>query len=198
MTCPRCTDYTNCDGGEGCAARIKYPLALIQGDKTPEGEPALKVVHTSTPQLPAWGMVPEKKTPLVHTIHTLTDDIVQWADAVFPDRQPQAAFLKMFEEMGELIKNPRNGEEYADVCIMLFDLAHMHGVDLTYAILAKMATNRGRIWEKTDSGTFQHVVSDEIKSRAMDLPVVANECGRAFSNGTVCTRPRGSFCAGCL
>lgn len=89
-------------------------------------------------------------------IAQLTEDIVNWADEVFPTRTPQSAFLKFFGEIGELIDNPSNPDEYADICIMLFDLANMHGVDIAQAIRAKMITNKKRSWEKTGLGTWRH------------------------------------------
>ena len=89
-------------------------------------------------------------------IKTLTKDIVNWADSVFPNREPAAALLKLFEEVGELVRNPESPGEYADICIMLFDLAAMHKVDLSQAIVEKMAINRSRRWTVTKNGTMQH------------------------------------------
>lgn len=89
-------------------------------------------------------------------IDMLTDRVVEWADSVFPDRVAQSALLKLFEETGELVKNPTSSNEYADICIMLFDLANMHGVDLAKAITDKLAVNRERNWGFTAVGTLQH------------------------------------------
>ena len=89
-------------------------------------------------------------------IPSLTKEIVQWADSVFPNRQAASALLKLFEEVGELVRDPSSPGEYADICIMLFDLAHMHNVDLTQAIIDKMIINRNRNWTVTLNGTMQH------------------------------------------
>lgn len=89
-------------------------------------------------------------------IKALTDDIVQWADEVFPNRRPASALLKLFEEVGELVRNPDSPGEYADICIMLFDLANMHNIDLASAIREKMDINRNRVWTVTRNGTMQH------------------------------------------
>ena len=89
-------------------------------------------------------------------IRQLTDQIVQWADSVFPDRKPESALLKLFEEVGELVRDPANPGEYADICIMVFDLANMHGIDLAAAIRQKIEVNRNRVWRKTQTGTLQH------------------------------------------
>ena len=89
-------------------------------------------------------------------IRQLTQDIVQWADSVFPDRKPESALLKLFEETGELVRDPTAAGEYADICIMVFDLAHMHGIDLAEAIREKLEINKHRDWTKTKTGTLQH------------------------------------------
>lgn len=84
-------------------------------------------------------------------------DIADWADGVLPNRTPQTALLKMFEEVGELVRNPASPGEYADILIMLIDLARMHGVDLLEAARAKMKVNRSREWMTTSMGTLQHL-----------------------------------------
>lgn len=89
-------------------------------------------------------------------IRQLTEQIVQWADSVFPDRKPESALLKLFEETGELVRDPTAAGEYADICIMVFDLAHMHGIDLAAAIREKLEINKHRDWVKTKTGTLQH------------------------------------------
>lgn len=89
-------------------------------------------------------------------IRQLTEQIVQWADSVFPDRKPESALLKLFEETGELVRDPTAAGEYADICIMVFDLAHMHGIDLAQAIREKIEINQNRVWKRTASGTLQH------------------------------------------
>lgn len=82
-----------------------------------------------------------------------------WAADAFPNRTVSATFVKLFEEIGEVVKNPCSGGEYADVLILLFDLALMHGVDdLTGEVARKMEINKNRQWkEHTKTGTFHHV-----------------------------------------
>jgi NTP pyrophosphatase (non-canonical NTP hydrolase) len=90
-------------------------------------------------------------------IRELTAEIVEWADSVFPQRKLDSALLKLFGEVGELIKDPDSPGEYADICIMVFDLAAMHNVDLAQAIRDKMVVNRSRRWAITAVGTLQHI-----------------------------------------
>jgi NTP pyrophosphatase (non-canonical NTP hydrolase) len=89
-------------------------------------------------------------------IKELTNEIVVWADEVFPDRDETSALLKLFEEVGELVRDPSQPGEYADICIMIFDLAHMHDIDLSAAIREKIEINKRRSWTKTATGTLQH------------------------------------------
>lgn len=97
-------------------------------------------------------------------INQLTTDIITWADSVFPQRTSESALLKLFEEVGELVKDPRDPGEYADICIMIFDLAKMNGVeDLAQAIRDKLAVNKQRVWKRTLTGTLQH---DESQTSA--------------------------------
>ena len=108
-------------------------------------------------------------------IEQLTDRITSWADKVFPQRTQQSALLKMYEEIGELVKNPKSPDEYADICIMLFDLAKMNGVNVAQAIEHKMYVNEHRIWRETETGTMQHLSDNEV---------FAYECGvKDFSDG---------------
>ena len=89
--------------------------------------------------------------------------VVQWANNAMPDRTPTHALLKFYEEMGELVRDPKDPEEYADLLIMLVDLAAMHGVtDLGAAVKAKMKINANRKWEQTPTGTMQHTNEQDI------------------------------------
>ena len=92
------------------------------------------------------------------TLNQLQINIVEWADEVFPRRTPQSGFLKMYEELGEVLREPSNRHEWADVFIMLLDIAKTHGVDdLTTAIQEKMEINRSRTWDENVLGVMQHV-----------------------------------------
>lgn len=84
-------------------------------------------------------------------------DVHEWANQTFPGRAPAAGWLKLFEELGEVIKTPRDKLEWADVFIMLFDLASMYEVNVESAIEAKLAINRNRSWQQTESGVYTHV-----------------------------------------
>lgn len=79
------------------------------------------------------------------------------ACVLFPNRTNASAFMKFYEEMGEVIKDPTNPMEWADVFILMMDLAKMNGVtDLTGAVTTKMRINQAREWQETTTGTWQH------------------------------------------
>lgn len=94
-------------------------------------------------------------------IRELQNLIGGWADEVFPDRTMQSAALKLYEEIGEMLRNPSSEDEHADIYIMMFDLSRMYGIDVAAAVRRKMARNRMRSWRKTETGTLQHTGESE-------------------------------------
>jgi hypothetical protein len=74
-------------------------------------------------------------------------EIANWADDVFPDRQPTHLLAKMLEEIGELISNPEDPFEAADLGILVLDYFHLIGYDMQTCVLAKMEINKGRSWK---------------------------------------------------
>ena len=90
----------------------------------------------------------------------MTTRVVEWADSVFPNREEEDALRKlMLEEIPELLNGGRDDPgEYADVLILLVDVAHMRGVDLVAAAQEKMAVNEARSWEyDPKTGSIHHV-----------------------------------------
>lgn len=104
----------------------------------------------------------------MNEIKELTNLIVSWANTTFPERTPQSAFLKLFEEIGELVKNPDSGGEYADVFIILLDLAHMHHIDIKKAVSDKICINQSRRWSFSKLGTLQHTAPANIDNNSQD------------------------------
>lgn len=92
-----------------------------------------------------------------YTPEELGSIVMEWADETFGvDRDENSTWKKLFEELGEVIRNPDDPAEWADVMILMLDLAARHSIKLTPAILAKMEVLRGRVWE-TRNGVFSHV-----------------------------------------
>lgn len=86
------------------------------------------------------------------SINDLAKDINGWANSVFPDRTMSDIIIKSFEEFGEVIRNPDDPLEMADLFILLLDLAVIRGFDIEKAIIDKMRVNTNRKW-KVDSHT---------------------------------------------
>lgn len=91
------------------------------------------------------------------TVNALQDKVHAWANETFPYRTPAIAWLKLFEELGEVIKNPEDPLEWADVFILLLDLASMHEVSIPEACMDKMVINSARDWVVGPTGVMQHV-----------------------------------------
>lgn len=94
-------------------------------------------------------------------IKELQHSVSSWADETFPGRPMQSALLKLYEEIGEMVRDIGNPSEHADVYILMLDISHMAGVDVEQAILAKLEVNRQRAWRKTGNGTMQHTQEDD-------------------------------------
>lgn len=100
--------------------------------------------------------------------------IAEWADSVYPDRTPEHALTKMMlHEIPELLQGGVNDPlEFADVAILLFDIAHLKGIDIGKAIADKMEINKKRIWGVDPAtGVMSHVKLpvDEMNSGIQGL-----------------------------
>lgn len=87
----------------------------------------------------------------------LQDRVHAMSDRLFPNRDVKRAFLKLFEELGEVIRNPRDPKEWADVFILMLDLSRHYGVGIEQAVDDKCAELETRVWVETETGTYQHV-----------------------------------------
>lgn len=90
-------------------------------------------------------------------IAEVQDEVNQLANKLFPARTPARAFLKLYEELGEVIKDPSNPDEWADVFILIFDLSRMFGINIREAIKNKSEVLVSRVWRETSTGTYQHI-----------------------------------------
>jgi NTP pyrophosphatase (non-canonical NTP hydrolase) len=89
--------------------------------------------------------------------------ITQWADEQFPTRAPDGTFKKFLGEMAEFAESP-NASEFADMIILLFDLASMYKIDIPTAVRDKMLINVKREWVfNTNTGMAHHVKSASPK-----------------------------------
>lgn len=91
------------------------------------------------------------------SVRDLQKEVFEFAEKTFGPGREDAAWKKLFEELGEVLKDPRSPGEWGDVFILLLDLATIYGVDVDEATRAKLAVIAQRVWNRTETGTFQHV-----------------------------------------
>lgn len=94
----------------------------------------------------------------VDPVRRLQDRIKAWADSVFPERTAHNALCKLvMEEIPELLNGGLDDPmEYADVLILILDVASLRGIDAIGAAHEKMAVNEGRSWVKDPATGLMH------------------------------------------
>ena len=91
------------------------------------------------------------------SIDGLAQEVFEWADFTFPHRTLGSMALKLYEEIGEMLRDPHDHSEFADVMILLLDHAKIHSIDIEVAVRDKLAINAQRTWEINDNGAMSHV-----------------------------------------
>lgn len=91
------------------------------------------------------------------SLGSVVNEVSDWANKTFPDRNDASMFLKLYGEIGEMVESDGNPTEIADVFIMLMDYARRKNVDITNAVRAKLAVNRQRKWITDNNGVNRHV-----------------------------------------
>lgn len=102
------------------------------------------------------------------TIRNLQREIKEWADSVYPNRTTDSIIKKLEEERKELMDSGHlDPMEYADVAILVLDLASLNGVDVQDAVRKKLCINYTRSWLiDPDTGVLSH-------DRSTDTPQAA-------------------------
>ena len=89
-------------------------------------------------------------------IDVLAEEVTKWADQAFPHRTDASMFLKMYEEIGEVIHSGGDRLEVADLFILILDYAKRKNIVLRDAIGEKLEINRNRDWKLNADGTMSH------------------------------------------
>lgn len=89
-------------------------------------------------------------------IDVLAEEVRTWADEAFPNRTDSSMFLKMYEEIGEVIRSGGDRLEVADLFILILDYAKRKNIVLRDAIGEKLEINRNRDWKLNADGTMSH------------------------------------------
>jgi len=92
-------------------------------------------------------------------IGMLQEQIAAWADKIFPDRTVFNSTTKLIlEEIPEWLQDQDDPHEYADLVILILDIAYLKGIDVKKAVLEKMEINRKRKWKKDpNTGFMNHI-----------------------------------------
>jgi hypothetical protein len=90
----------------------------------------------------------------------LFEVIKAWSARTFgTNHGPEVSITHLIHEANEILANPRDLEEYADVLILLLDGVWRAGYtyfDLVAAVEDKHKKNLTRTWHRDPDGTFQH------------------------------------------
>lgn len=104
------------------------------------------------------GKVCPHKTGKASRIFNLQDEVVNWANRVFPERTPEGALQKLLQdEIPELINNPDDPNEWGDLMILALDIMYLKKIPLAETVMNKLRINRSRNWMQKPNGTWQHV-----------------------------------------
>lgn len=80
------------------------------------------------------------------TIREWQERIRLWSEVKFPEMEARTVMLKTFEELSEVVREPGDALEHADLLILVLDLANKCGIDIESALAQKMAINQQREW----------------------------------------------------
>lgn len=87
----------------------------------------------------------------------LTEQVFEWAEATFPNRNDASMYLKMYGEIAEMIESDGDANEIADMFILLLDYAKRKKVDVATIVQRKLNVNRTRTWVTDKNGVNSHV-----------------------------------------
>lgn len=102
----------------------------------------------------------ERAAGAVESLDLLSIECTEWANATFPKATQFSRAEHLRREAVELLDDPNNSSEMADVFMLLGHLANHAGVDLAAAVRTKLEENRQRTWGEPDhDGVVEHVRS---------------------------------------
>lgn len=91
-------------------------------------------------------------------VRRIQQEVKDWADRVYPTRTAHGALTKlMLEEIPEFALNQHDPGEYADLVILVLDIATLNGIDVATAVRDKMMKNWNRDWRvDPETGLMRH------------------------------------------
>lgn len=88
----------------------------------------------------------------------------EWAFATFKPHSGEGVMAHLLEEWSEFLADPTNGEEAADVMMLMHHWFLLKGIDIRSELVRKLAINRARTWGQRDkNGVVKHIeeISEE-------------------------------------
>lgn len=81
-----------------------------------------------------------------------------WAFETFKPHSAEGVMAHLREEWQEFMADPTNGEEGADVMMLMHHWFLLKGIDIKWELVRKLAINRARIWGQRDErGVVKHI-----------------------------------------
>lgn len=123
----------------------------------------------------------------------LMEAVTEWADRQFPMQETLSKIVHMAKEVEELKANPTDGEEMADVLLLLCQVASRARVDLLATAWRKLEKNKARQWGEPDADGVVHHIPDTEAQRLKKVPLLSEST--AWTQEEVVAYQRG-FVAG--
>ncbi len=146
--------------------------ATVRGDFTPQPPKDGKAYEAGDPEFDAmyvrgtvaefdYGPAPDPWDGAVK-VSEFQYLIGAWADSVFPGRRVHETVSKLvLEELPEFLKGMDSPGEYADLLVLILDVAYQKGINAEVALREKMKVNAGRTWKQDPvTGLYHHVGQD--------------------------------------
>lgn len=82
----------------------------------------------------------------------------EWAFATFVPHSAEGVMAHLIEEWGEFMENPSNGEEGADVMMLMHHWFLLQEINIRDELVRKLEINRSRVWGQRDErGVVKHI-----------------------------------------
>lgn len=97
------------------------------------------------------------------SLENLFDEIRIWQRETFPNATAESSANHLLREAKELLVDPSELSELADVFILAVGVADQLGVGIEEIIKCKMEVNRSRVWGDADEyGVVEHVRDEHL------------------------------------
>lgn len=113
--------------------------------------------------------------PAVLTLDSVIREVNEWQAVTFPRATPASVVEHLRREVQELVADPTDLSELADVVFLAVGLAYELGVDLKAVVAEKLAVNKARTWGQPDEhGVVEHV---RCSHAVLGLHGICTSCG---------------------